>query len=77
MQYIQKDKKLKNAATFRAPGETDTSVAEEHADSDNLNSENKKVVEPSTTLLPNYFWAIPKNTWQQLSRLLDKASTIT
>jgi transposase InsO family protein len=49
------DRLMQNPATFKASGETDTGSAEEQPARDNLTSENKEVVEPSTTSPHNYF----------------------
>jgi transposase InsO family protein len=49
------DRLMQNPATFKVSGETDTGSAEEQPARDNLTSENKEVVDPSTTSLQNYF----------------------
>ncbi len=49
------DHLVENPATFKGSGETDTGSAEEQPARDNLTSENKEVVESSTTSPHNYF----------------------
>ena len=49
------DRLVAKTNTFKLSGETDTGSAEEQPARDNLTSENKEVVEESTTSLQNYF----------------------
>ena len=49
------DRLVEKTDTFKLSGETNTGSAEEQPARDSLTSENKEVVEPSTTSLQNYF----------------------